>query len=84
MIVSMWTFCVAGKQTKKKNRCFNVCPPAYGLSFEQAKSKCGQVTLLRAASMAARATACGQLTSVNIKYLSPLLGLEASAVHSGV
>lgn len=67
MIVSMWTFCVAGKQTNQKSLCFNLCPPAYGLSFEQAKSKCGQVTLLRAASMAARATACGQLTSVNIK-----------------
>lgn len=36
--------------------------------FEQAKSKCGQVTLLRAASMAEQATACGQLANVNVTY----------------
>lgn len=46
-----------------------------GVRFEQAKSKRGQVTLLRAASMAVQATACGQLANVNVTSLpSPRLG----------
>lgn len=39
------------------------------MCFEQAKSKCGQVTLLRADSMADQATACGQLAHVNVTSL---------------
>lgn len=48
--------------------------------FEQAKSKCGQVTLLRAASMAEQATACGQLAKC---YFSVFSGLEAWTVIEG-
>lgn len=36
----------------EKNAVIKSCTARYGLCFEQAKSKCGQVTLLRAASMA--------------------------------
>lgn len=44
---------------------------------EEAKSKCGQVTLLRAASMADQATACGQLANVNVtSFCSPGLKLK--------
>lgn len=46
------------------------------MCFEQAKSKCGQVTLLREASMADQATACGQQASVNATSLFLFLGLK--------
>lgn len=53
------------------------CLAGCGLCFEQAKSKCGQVTLLRAASMADQATACGQLANVTLTSLcSPDSKLE--------
>lgn len=48
---------------------------AVGIRVCVSKSKCGQVTLLRAASMADQATACGQVANVNRIYflVFPLL-----------
>lgn len=64
--------------------CLSRVRPGYGLCFEQAKSKCGQVTLLRAASMADQATACGQLANVHVIHVYLLCGLLTWRIKSCV